>query len=1157
MKTASNGAKRGRGVTAAFGAIAVALLLTASAAGLPTRGSAPSAVSATTAALAADPDHINFTLEGCRNDGSITLPIGGKFICPDAAYTTGNLGKGWNELDLVPHRLTTSAGTQGDATTDYSIYIAADHQTGGRTGYDFISVPVVNTAKSDASCTVTAGPQTTQGSAGSPFGGGTDVVIYRELTIHQNPGTTCVFDWFERLALGSHLYPGSSLQSYTFDQVGLSGGKKTISIPVNEILPQSLRKDMTATQGSDHAWDISKSPTPASLNFADTCDDSASRSKPVTITVTWTKLAAQPSGDITVITHVYAKNPSARTITTTVSDQIYSGTTALGAPATATQDVPANTEQLILTHTQTVPAGTTNLNDIATGTYTDQVTGIPIPGSTTATASAPVQLTGPVLNQTATITDVESITGAGLSFSADSTSGASGTFGGGYVTGTPTTGPLTWTSATQSGSGSVTFNKTVYAAKGTQGSGNLHDTATVTGSNGFNASASADVGVSSSAKATLTIAKTIPNVLQGSETATFTFAVKNSAGTTVATPTISFAAGETSKSVDVGNLPPGVYTVSEDPATGWAPQQDATVDLSGNTCSGRAEFTNALAPAAAQAIKITVPAGSESGWKMTLTGPGGPETVTTDAGGNAPFVLALQEGNYTITEEEQTGWTSDGGRDECSFTVNYPADAGRLYTCTFTNTAKPAHARVRKVTIPAGSESGWEFKLKDSGGTVLATKTTTGTGFVDFGVDLQSGSYTITETPQSGWISDGGSADCSFTVTLPDDRDKTFSCTFTNTAKPAHAQVRKVTVPAGSEAGWTFDLKNSSGTVIETKTTTGTGFVSFTTDLQSGSYTITERPQTGWLSDGGSADCRFTVTLPGDRDKTFSCTFTNTAVGHVKVVKTKDGGPLASGDSFTFELRQGAAGPSTAGTLLESRTVTAANNPVTFTTGLVPGQHYQLCEFVMPGWTTSLPNQFQLTIGGDNSRICTDFVVTPAQTVTFNVDNKPPPGGNARTIGFWKNWASCKTSGGNQKSILDQTLAKAEPTGIVVSATGGTYPAFGPVFYLVLHGSTTTPNTAPDCVKARNLLDKTTTDGRTKKGSDPAFNLAAQLVAAELNYVAGAAQKATVTNAINQAVLLLGKYQFNGLTHTAISAADAATMNNLAQLLDKYNNNLL
>ena len=86
-----------------------------------------------------------------------------------------------------------------------------------------------------------------------------------------------------------------------------------------------------------------------------------------------------------------------------------------------------------------------------------------------------------------------------------------------------------------------------------------------------------------------------------------------------------------------------------------------------------------------------------------------------------------------------------------------------------------------------------------------------------------------------------------------------------------------------------------------------------------------------------------------------------------------------------------------------------------------------------------------------------------------------------------------------------------------------------------------------------NLLNKQTSTG-AKTASDPAFNLAAQLLAAELNYTAGAAKATTATNAINQAVTLLGKYQFDGNSHTTITTADAATMNSLATILDNYNN---
>jgi len=107
--------------------------------------------------------------------------------------------------------------------------------------------------------------------------------------------------------------------------------------------------------------------------------------------------------------------------------------------------------------------------------------------------------------------------------------------------------------------------------------------------------------------------------------------------------------------------------------------------------------------------------------------------------------------------------------------------------------------------------------------------------------------------------------------------------------------------------------------------------------------------------------------------------------------------------------------------------------------------------------------------------VCTDFRVDPGQTRTFAVDNIPPPGGLARTIGFWKNWASCAASKGKQKPVLDQTLAAADPVGIAIGA-------------LTLH--------AGDCLKAVRLLDKSTVDTDKKMASDPAltFKLASRLL---------------------------------------------------------------
>jgi hypothetical protein len=104
------------------------------------------------------------------------------------------------------------------------------------------------------------------------------------------------------------------------------------------------------------------------------------------------------------------------------------------------------------------------------------------------------------------------------------------------------------------------------------------------------------------------------------------------------------------------------------------------------------------------------------------------------------------------------------------------------------------------------------------------------------------------------------------------------------------------------------------------------------------------------------------------------------------------------------------------------------------------------------------------------------------------------------------------------------------------------------MFYLVLH--------AGDCTKAVDLLNKSTFSGK-KMASDPAFNLAAQLLAAKLNYVAGAHQLSCATTAINSAQALLAAIHFNGITHDTMTAAQKQQALSLATTLDRYNNNTL
>lgn len=1266
---------------------------------------------ATSAAATADPSHVSFNLEGCRNDGSIKLPIGGKFVCPDSAYTSGNLGKGWNELDLVPFRITATAGNSAPSTQTYAVAIALDAFDAGHPGYDVISsdgaggAPVLNTSLSDPSCTaLTSTSQQTL----SPGVGGIDQTIYRTLTISQQANTKCVYDWYGRLALGSHLFPGSSLHADLLNQdLDTSGiGAQDISIPVNQISPQKLSKDMSASQAQDNVWNISKSATPAHLNFENTCaGTTGSLQQPVSVTVSWKKVSAL--GGITVITHVYATNPAARTITTNVTDVIYDANKNPLDTASSSTDVPANTTELVLTHTTSVPAGTpVPLSDIATGTYTDTVTGVPIPGTTTATASASPTIT--TTNGTAVITDSEGITGTGLTFSVDSTSGASGSFGNGYTLGTATTGPVNWTSDVQGGDGSVTFNKTVYVDQPRQTTGSLNDTATVTGSDGFTAQASGTVDIMTSAVVSLAINKTIPDVLQTGQTQTFGFQVQDGSNVVVANPSVSFAAGDTSKATTVSDLQPGSYTVSENTAPGWDPQPSQQADISLPKCSGSVTFHNTVTPAHAKAVKVTNPGGFTQGWDMTLTGPGtgqNGETVTTDANGIAPFTTDLQEGNYTITEAPQAGWNQTNQAGDCSFSVDYPADGGRVFTCTITNTYQPAISLTKagpglsKVGDPANytitltntspppgaagapkldctvtdSEIGFSKNVTLAAGdppdvstptftipsgasdpfpnTAHATCTAQGsspaiTASADsntVSTNLFQPSVAITKTgpaySQAGdtvtytvTITNTSSSDSpnlllnSFSdslvpsVTPPSQCDNlapgdhcSFTYTYTVQSGDPDPLVNTATVhyhPSGfpndihNSATWTTNLLHPGFTVSKTCTTepvpqagpakfdvtfTNTGDADLVITADDGIGTFN-------LAAGASKTVTVTVNGPFAGQATVDNTVNATAaldqkyglsdtigpksakascdvMGLAKVIKTVSGQPPSGTQAFTFTLRQG-ADPMNTGTILETQVANAGNGGVlNFTTNLVPGNHYQMCEDVMPGWNTSLGTN--LFVPGsmttptlpnpnvNNMTVCTDFQAQAGQTTTFTVDNTPPPGGRALTIGFWKNWSSCTSSSTNKKPVLDQTLAAATamttnpPGGLVVSAQnlGGGWPNFAAAYYLVLKGSTSTPNSAPDCAKAVNLLNKTTIDGKTKKSSDPLFNMAAQLVGAQLNYFAGAGKNGPTTINIQSAVLLLGKYGFDGLTYSPkLSSADTAKANCLATQLDNYNN---
>ena len=601
---------------------------------------------------------------------------------------------------------------------------------------------------------------------------------------------------------------------------------------------------------------------------------------------------------------------------------------------------------------------------------------------------------------------------------------------------------------------------------------------------------------------------------------------------------------------------PGQYTVTETDKTGW--------DLTGITCDDGLSATPSTGTGSTATFNVepgetvrcvfnnrqegriviekqTLPANSPESFDFT-------GEITTSLVDNGSQGKDVDPGQYTVTETAEAGWDltgincSDANSSGSGSTATFNVEPGETVRCIFNN-RQEGRIVIEKQTLPANSPESFDFT-----GEITTSLVDNGSQ----GKDVDPGQYTVTETAEAGWdltginCSDANSSGSGSTATFNVEPGETVRCIFNNKQR-GKIIVEKQTNPDGAAGNFTF-TGNAAGTISDNGTIE-------VPNLAPGTYYSTEGDPTPNFdltsivcddaNSSGSVGTR-TATFQLDPGETVKCTFTNTQRGMAKVIKTVSGGPVTQpqGSGFVFQLRSGAVPqyPNGEGTILETGEANAGNGGViAFTKKLVPGDTYQLCEIIMPGWMTSLVGFVPNSVGNpvvDNSPICVNFTVTAGQTTEISVDNTPPPGGRALTIGFWKNWASC--SGGKQKPVLDQTLASFP------IASGQT-----------THGVYIGDLYVDTCLEATRILNKSTVNTGAKKASDPAFNLAAQLLAAKLNLQAGAGVCPAALLAINNAQTRLDTLNFNGVTHGTISNALATTLNNLATTIDNYNNNNL
>jgi hypothetical protein len=498
-------------------------------------------------------------------------------------------------------------------------------------------------------------------------------------------------------------------------------------------------------------------------------------------------------------------------------------------------------------------------------------------------------------------------------------------------------------------------------------------------------------------------------------------------------------------------------------------------------------------------------------------------------------------------------------------------------SCTFTNT-KNGSLTIVKDAVPNNAQ---DFAY-----------TATGTGVSDFSLDddadntlsntktfsdLLAGSRTITETqPVTGWtltnIACTGAT--SSTVTIGADADfdagdnavtvdlatgENVSCTFTNTKQGKITIVKDTKNPetdpqdfayTGSGPGLSnFSLDDDAdNTLSNTKNFTGL-LPNATT------RTVTETPiNSAWVltNIACTGATSSTVTIGSDADfdagdnavsiglsagEEITCTFTNERKAKLTVDKVLVGGGT---QLFDFTVDNGFS-PA-------SFQLADATTPVTSGFALSPNT-YRVCELNLAvDWAATA------TVDGNSATLinpdfpqdlgnrCVDVPLTYGDDKTVVWTNTPPPaGGDARTIGYWKNWSSCAQSNGKQ---FDKATA---PGGAGLGATldGNLPQTIGDLLV----------NTCPLGV---SILSKQDVVTGKNKASDAAYGLAAQLLAAKLNVTAGADVCPAATNAINGGQALLDAINFTGTgNYLKAPSANRTAALGFAATLDSYNNNTL
>ena len=239
--------------------------------------------------------------------------------------------------------------------------------------------------------------------------------------------------------------------------------------------------------------------------------------------------------------------------------------------------------------------------------------------------------------------------------------------------------------------------------------------------------------------------------------------------------------------------------------------------------------------------------------------------------------------------------------------------------------------------------SGWTINVTNN--TQKWSTETDGNGFWQI-CGLDNDTYTICETPQSGWVHISPVSGCCIKTI---DGANITNINFTNQKTYCISGYKLDNCTKAGIKDWIITLNNSSGYIVSTATGAD-GFYQFC-GLVPGSYTLKEETRSGWMNKG---PVTLSVTLPCSSNLT-NQNFTNQKLMCIEGRKTnKCGGAGLPGWVITLNNSSG----------IVDRTSTNATGYYRFC-NLSPG-NYIVYETMKPGWMPAGDPRHYVTLDCDN-----------------------------------------------------------------------------------------------------------------------------------------------------------------------------------------------